>query len=149
VIERKDWKWYGHPGHFICARWCRFHLCTEIGPYVVSTVGEYWPGREVREIHADVVDPGWLMVNRSLKGDAFDSAYMKRFGFEEIGHDRTFETMVFRTARRCDSPECGCNMPIIDPSEIDFEPEKTAGEAASNHEALCVKWAAKEQEVAK
>jgi hypothetical protein len=61
----------------------------------VSTVGEYWPERPSREIHAEVRDPAWLDENRSRKGDDFDRAYMQRFGFHEIGCDRTYETMVF------------------------------------------------------
>jgi len=34
--------WYGNAGHFICASRCRFHLCTEVGEYLVSTVGEFF-----------------------------------------------------------------------------------------------------------
>lgn len=33
----------GHAGHFVGANYCRFHLHTHIGPYCVSTVGDYWP----------------------------------------------------------------------------------------------------------
>ena len=78
VTKPQDWKWFRHPGHFICARWCRFHLCTQVGKWLVSTVGEYWPERAVREIHAHCHDPKWFAENRNLKGDYFDSAYMKR-----------------------------------------------------------------------
>jgi hypothetical protein len=37
------WKWFGTPGHF-CGAWdCRFHLCTQVGPWLISTVGEWMP----------------------------------------------------------------------------------------------------------
>lgn len=42
-VPRQDWKWYGYPGHFCGASNCRFHLCTEIGPWLVSTVGHWMP----------------------------------------------------------------------------------------------------------
>jgi len=40
---KKNWKWYGNAGHFCNSRKCRFHMCTEVGDYLVSTVGEYYP----------------------------------------------------------------------------------------------------------
>ena len=39
----KDWKWYGNAGHFCGSSECHFHMCTEVGGYLVSTVGEYQP----------------------------------------------------------------------------------------------------------
>ena len=41
MINQSEWKWYGNAGHFICGHLCRFHLTTEVGRYLVSTVGEY------------------------------------------------------------------------------------------------------------
>jgi hypothetical protein len=102
-IDMSNWKWFGHAGHFICADKCRFHLTTKVGKYLVSTVGEYWPERVVREIHAEVHDKKWFAENRNLKGDYFDHAYMKKFGFEEIGCDRKYETMVFKAGKPCSS----------------------------------------------
>lgn len=39
----ETWKWYGRPGHFCGSADCRFHLTTQVGPYLVSTVGDYHP----------------------------------------------------------------------------------------------------------
>lgn len=36
------WKQYGYPAHFVGAHKCRFHLCTRVGNYIVSTVGDYF-----------------------------------------------------------------------------------------------------------
>ena len=144
---KANWKWYGHAGHFICAQWCRFHLCTVVGGYLVSTVGEYWPYREVREIHAKVYDPGWLADNQHLKGDTFDAAYMKRFGFETIGCDRKYETMVFRAGKPCTFKDCRCGLPTIDGSELDFGGYNNAGEAAKGHYTLCQKWDKKQTRI--
>lgn len=41
--DASTWEWYGNAGHFIGGRNCRFHLCTEVGDYIVSTIGEYVP----------------------------------------------------------------------------------------------------------
>ncbi len=45
---------FGHPGHFIDASRCQFHLCSLVGTKLVSTVGDYRPlGGERREIGLD------------------------------------------------------------------------------------------------
>lgn len=69
--------WHGHAQHFICARSCQFRMATSVGPYVISTVGEYDP-----------------------KGSD-DGAWTA------IGCGRLYETMVFRTEgthERCGCP---------------------------------------------
>ena len=50
MINKADWEWYGNAGHFICGHSCRFHLCTKVGSYLISTVGEYVPDSFVRAI---------------------------------------------------------------------------------------------------
>jgi len=42
-VTPAEWQWYGLPGHFVGARYCRFHLCTGVGGFLVSTVGSYRP----------------------------------------------------------------------------------------------------------
>ena len=143
MASKRNWKWFGHAGHFICSRWCQFHLCTLVGKYLVSTVGEYWPERGNREIHAKVYDPKWLQENIHRKGDDFDAVYMKRFGFETIGCDRKYETMVFLAGAVCKVKDCKCGIPSISGSELDFGGYNSAGAAAKGHHKLCEKWASK------
>jgi hypothetical protein len=132
-----------HPAHFICARWCKFHLATYVGDYIVSTVGEYWPERGIREIHAKIHDQKWFEKNRHLKGDYFDAAYMKRFGYEDIGYERKYETMVFKAIPAPEGDEEACCPWRIDVSnEIDFEPYNKSADAAAGHMRLCEKWSA-------
>jgi hypothetical protein len=136
-----EWKWFGSAGHLCVGHDCRFHLCTLIGEHLISTVGEYWPDREVRMIHASCHDPAWLEANQHLKGDYFDRAYMQRFGFMEIGLDRIYETMVFKvTGEVCKSKECNCGMPTIISNELDFEGYNVAGDATRGHYRMCEKW---------
>jgi len=45
-----DWIWYGNAGHFCASSQCRFHLCTEIGDYLISTVGEYYRDQDDKEM---------------------------------------------------------------------------------------------------
>lgn len=141
MIAQSNWKWFGNAGHFICAQWCRFHLCTQVGTHLVSTVGELWPERVSREIHAKVYDPAWLAENKYRKGDDFDAAYMKRFGFQEIGFGRKYETMVFEAGKPCDVEGCNCGLPRISGMELDVDAYNEAGAATSGHFAMCVKWA--------
>ena len=115
------WKWYGKAGHFICGDHCRFHLCTEIGPVLVSTVGEYVPDSAVRKILAET---------RERKDGEPE--------YEDIGYQRKYETMVFRTKDRCD---CGCGQPLIVPTELDFRGYNDPKSAQEGHFELCEKWA--------
>jgi len=73
AIPADKWKWFGSPAHFIGSDSCRFHLATEVGEYVISTVGDYYP-------------------HGLASGEP-----------QEIGLNRKFETFVFRKAKgRCD-----------------------------------------------
>ena len=95
----KNWIWMPHPGHFICSSQCRFIMNTCVGKYIVSTVGEWWPDRGQREIHAKIYDPAWFAEHHALLGDNFDREYKKKFGYEDIGCDRKYETMVFKSRK--------------------------------------------------
>ena len=129
-----------HPAHFICSSDCRFFLSTKVGDYIISTVGELWQDRQVREIHAQVYDPKWLEENKSLKGDYFDHAYMKKFGYADIGCDRKFETMVFKAVK---AKEKCCPFRIDVSNEVDFNSYNEADKAYAGHYKLCEKWAKK------
>jgi len=133
-------RWFGHAAHFILGHRCRFHLATQVGKYLVSTVGELWSERPTREIIARSDDPKWLEANRHLLGDDFDHAYFKRFGYDTVGCDRKYETMVFKAGAPCKSKDCGCGLPTIDGSEQDFAGYNDAGSATAGHLKLVKKW---------
>lgn len=129
-ISPSEWEWFGHAGHFICARWCRFHLCTKVGPYLVSTVGEYVPLHEAG--NSEQAESEWLAVNAPGK---------------DIGCGRKYETMVFKAGEPCDSTDCNCGMPMPETwSELDMLPANNAGDARDNHMVLCEQYAEKETE---
>lgn len=137
-VPPAEWRWFGNAAHFIGGHMCRFHMATLVGPWIVSTVGQYWPEESVRNIIANSRG-----VTLEGKGDARAADYMEKVGYEEIGHERTFETMVFRAGAPCAEPDCGCGMPRLDPpSELDSGYYNDAGAATRGHYALCEKWAA-------
>jgi len=146
MAKQENWIWMPHAGHLIVGNKCQFHLNTYVGGYIVSTVGEYWPERSSREIHAEVYDLDWLNKNRHLKGDNFDYAYMKRFGYEAIGADRTFETIVFRARRETNPEEMCCLWTIDVGKQVDFDGYNDRVEAYKGHLQLCKKWATKPKE---
>lgn len=146
TISPLTWKWFGNAGHYICACWCRFHLTTQIGKVLVSTVGEYWPERPVREIHAKFNDPAWLAANQHRKGDDFDAAYFTRFGYEEIGYKRLYETMVFVAGAPCTAKGCGCGLPSINGGDLDFASYNDAKSATEGHMEMCTKWSFLDQQ---
>ena len=141
--ENSNWKWFGLPGHFICGDKCRFHLCTQVGNYLVSTIGQLWPERKSREISAKIDDPKWFEENQHLKGDNFDYAYMVKFGYMDVGCNRKFETMVFKAGMVCKVKDCNCDQPTIDGSELDFKNYNNVGDATKGHMLLCNKWSKK------
>ena len=53
MIPKTEWKWFGYPGHLICANSCRFRLCTQVGDYLISTVGDYYYQDKRKTIGAD------------------------------------------------------------------------------------------------
>jgi len=134
MIPEKDWEWYGDPGHFICSHDCRFHLCTVIGEYIVSTVGKYFPDAPVREILAE--SRGIKLTGR---GDERRNDFLEKIGYEEIGLDRTYETMVFKSGERCNSKGCNCGMPSIASHELEFSAYNDPKSANEGHLALCYK----------
>ncbi len=136
TVPPVEWKWFGNAAHFICGHNCRFHLTTLIGHYLVSTVGEYLPDESVREIMAR--SRGIQIEGR---GDARRADFMKKIGYEEIGCDRKYETMVFKAGAPCSVKECGCGLPSIDGSELDFAPYNQAGDATTGHLEMCRQWA--------
>ena len=138
-MRKGNWVWMPHAGHFICANKCEFHLNTYIGKYIVSTVGELWPERGVREIHARICDPEWLKNNCSFRGDDFDYAYMKRFGYEDIGCDRKYETIVFKAKKAKEKNSC-CPYRIIVSQEVDMQGYNNPEDAYKGHLRLCNKW---------
>jgi hypothetical protein len=133
AIPESEWRWFGCAGHLIVSRDCRFHLCTQIGDFLVSTVGEYFPNESVREILARTRG-----VTLEGQGDAREADYMRKLGYEEIGFGRTYETMVFRTTGDvCDAPGCACGLPKVDYRELACDGYMTAGAATLGHMKLC------------
>ncbi len=109
-------KWFGHAAHFICGHRCRFHLATQVGKYIVSTVGEM-----------------------PKEGAAPDDGGP----WATIGLARTYETMVFKAGAPCKAKGCACGIPSIDGSELDFAGYNDAGSATKGHMKLVKKWASR------
>lgn len=65
-------RYFGSAAHFIAASSCQFHIATQIGDVVISTVGDYMP---------------------RIRGGEYR---------QEIGFNRFFETMVFRVSGPCE-----------------------------------------------
>lgn len=115
IIPVDKWKWHGMAGHFICGDGCLFHMTTQIGRYLISTVGHYLPrGKASKETERDLEHA------------------------ETIGCERKFETMVFKRKGRC---QCGCGLPEHDGSDIDFEGYNDYASATKGHMRLCLRYA--------
>jgi len=132
-MKKKNWVWMPHPGHLIISRDCRFHLNTYVGGYIVSTVGEYLPDSQVREI---------LAKSRGIElqgnGDARLADYMQKIGYEEIGYQHLYETMVFSAIKSND--KC-CPYTASSWGELDTDCYGTPEDAFRGHYAMCKKWA--------
>lgn len=137
-IPQSEWRWFGKAAHLIVGNDCRFHLATLVGDFMVSTVGEYIPDAPVREILAE--SRGIVLEG---KGDYRRASWMKQAGVEQIGFNRTYETMVFRVRLGdvCEVADCMCGLPQIEPTELDMDGYNSAGDAQAGHYAMCEKWA--------
>ena len=134
-MKKDKWVWMPHAGHLIVGHDCRFHLNTWVGNFIVSTVGEYWPDEPIREINAQ--SRGVVLVGR---GDERRADYMKKIGYEEIGCNRKYETMVFPAMKSSDA--C-CPYTAKSWSELDTSGYNTADDAMRGHYKMCRKWANK------
>ncbi len=123
-VSQDDWEWFGKSGHYICGQWCRFHLCTKVGKYLISTVGEYVHPRHGKGVEQD--EAAWLAENSPG---------------EDIGYNRKYETMVFIAGEMCNNLKCDCGQPKHDGSELDFAGYNMAGEATRGHLEMCRKYA--------
>jgi len=83
MVPMNRWKWFGSSAHFICGRWCRFHLATLVGKYLISTVGEFVHPRNSGG--SEEVESKWLAKN---------------FPGKDIGINTKYETMVFHAGDR-------------------------------------------------
>jgi len=136
VDEKEKWIWMPHPGHLIVARNCRFHLNTYVGKYIVSTVGEYLPDSVGREILAKARG-----IELKGKGEERLADYMEKIGYEDIGYNRKYETMVFwakKSKNKC------CPYEAKDWMELDFAGYNTAEDAFKGHYKMCRKWSRQE-----
>ena len=142
LAARETWEWFGHSGHLIVGKDCRFHLATKVGPWWVSTVGEYLPDSGVRDISAKARG---IAMPDGIKGDAARSWWIQNVGYEPIGagKDSIYETMVFVAGPPCVQDLCGaCGAPYpTEWGELDGVRYATAGEATRGHYAMCEKWA--------
>lgn len=132
-MKKGEWVWMPHAGHLIVGNDCRFHLNTYVGVYVVSTVGEYWPDSESRKAKAKI--HGKVIEGR---GDEWDRNYFNEFGYDDIGLDRKYETMVFKA--KADKSKC-CQWRMASAEELDMEGYNDPEEAAAGHMRMCLKWA--------
>lgn len=136
ILHPKDtWKWFGNAAHLIVGSHCRFHMATQVGDYLISTVGEWVPPESMWDYNAERKG-----ITLKGKGDAREADYLRRVGFHEIGADRLYETMVFKAGEPCDAKECNCGIPTIDGHEFDMEPNNTKRDAQDSHMTLCHKW---------
>lgn len=126
-IPEGHWKWFGNAGHFCGGNDCRFHLCTEVSGYLVTTIGEW--------------------ISERVKGDQkeFEAypEYVDCLGFYEKDGETLkgyYETMVFRVAGHCSQDWCGkCGRPDFIGLELYCQRYSTAKEANYGHMLACYK----------
>lgn len=140
-MARQDWVWMPCAGHFICARYCRYHLNTYVNGYIVSTIGEYCPDRDIRRMNVEVHNSSHPedQFDLSLMGDVFDYEYQKKFGFESFDAfgDSFYETLVFK-AQKIQEESC-CPYQVTDWSELDGLRYEKGHEAYNGHLQFCEK----------
>jgi hypothetical protein len=113
-LAREDWIWLPHAAHFIGSHFCDFRMATDVGDFIVSTVGEY---------HR------YLTTGNREK--------------REIGRDRYYETMIFYK-KITDPNDCECCVFCPDGEEIEMIPYNSNVEAMNGHVSACDKYSQRE-----
>lgn len=129
-MNKADWIFMPHAGHFIAGSKCQFRLNTYVNGYIVSTVGEYVVDSVVRQIMCESRGIPFVQGDRGEH----------EFGYEDIGLDRKYETMVFKAQKAED--KC-CPYKIIVQDEMDFAAYNERDEAYVGHMGMCEKWSTK------
>jgi hypothetical protein len=109
----------GCAGHLIVSNKCRWKRHTQVGNYRVSSIGDYYPGRDGR----DTIGSG--------PRDYFETLVFRTTPNPEQG-----------------SEGCGC-MSVNDYCELDGERYATAGEAQAGHEKYVKRYLALARKEAK
>lgn len=136
TASNSEWVWMPHAGHLIVGNDCRFHLNTMVNGFIVSTVGEYLPDSDTRDMLA--THRGKPLEGR---GDARRADWMRKFGYEKIGCDRLYETMVFKATASAADQQC-CPFSMESGENVDFEGYNDPAEARCGHMRMCDKYAA-------
>ncbi len=110
-IERSEWRWQGSPGHCIVGDRCVWHLNTVVGPWLVSTIGEYYPDGTRNPMRP--IGAGRNYETMVMRAEACPPEHAAECGESHI-----------------DSGEC-----------VDFAAAQTRVEAERNHNELCERWA--------
>jgi hypothetical protein len=160
-MSKHKWIWMPHAGHFCASHRCRFHLNTYVNGYIISTVGELdwdsnikrafaanrgrWPKLEIdndgKVVQVQEISDEQRTQLLSLKGDAFDEAYLCIFGYEDLGLNRKYETMIFQAIPRKEHLCCPWK---ADQEILEMEGYNSAEDAYKGHLHLCEEWDKKE-----
>lgn len=135
-MDRSQWVWMPHPGHYILSRECRFFLSTYVGKYLVSTIGERVPSSETRDILAESRG-----ITLECKGESREDEWIIKNGYEPLGvSGQTYESMVFvakKSTKKC------CPFKMKSGREEAAEYYRNSAEAIKGHYRLCKEWSQK------
>lgn len=106
---RQDWD---RASHLCVASKCKYGKTTTIDGYIISSVGEWYPGRPMDD------------------------------GMCEIGYGRFYETIVFKWDDEfCTEADCDCGVPVISElCELDAMSSNDRETTDLNHELMVARW---------
>ena len=135
IMSKKNWLWMGHAGHFCASSHCRFKLNTYVNGYIISTVGEYVPDSQIREIYSKTRN-----IKIEGSGDFAEADWLRKNGFEDLGYKRTYETMVFKSIKNENLKYQCCPYEADVSRELELEGYNDAASATQGHYAMCNKY---------
>lgn len=101
-MGKENWTWMPHVDSIIGDD-CQFRLCTYVNGYLITTIGEYLPERNIlKSIHP--------LDNKlqTLKGDEFDRYFLSKYGYEKIAMGHLYQTQVFIAQKRVEEEDQCC-----------------------------------------
>ena len=84
-VSEDKWKWHGTAAHFIGSASCLHHVCTRVGKYVISTVGDYRPNGPNSDAERIGCDRKFeTFVFKALRGECACGCGLPNFRASEI-----------------------------------------------------------------
>lgn len=144
IIDKSQWIWMPHPGHFIAANDCNFRMNTYVNGFIISTVGELkmqllFRVEEIQDLESIKKSSADLLGrNRRQPKELYEGLKIPDLldEYDDIGCFALYETMVF-TAKKNESTQYFCCPYEMGDDDLYTRHYNDPGDAYKGHLKMC------------